>query len=141
MIQRIQSLWLLISAALAAVYVNFPVFKGMLMNSEVVTIRIREHLTLFALSVIAGIISFVAIFLFKNRKQQKALIILNTLLCTGIFATQYFIVEERKVEISIAQGDWQLIALIPLFMVILLLFSYQNIRADEKLLSSADRMR
>ena len=111
------------------------------MNSEVVTIRIREHLTLFALSVIAGIISFVAIFLFKNRKQQKALIILNTLLCTGIFATQYFIVEERKVEISIAQGDWQLIALIPLFMVILLLFSYQNIRADEKLLSSADRMR
>jgi len=111
------------------------------MNSEVVTIRIREHLTLFALSVIAGIISFVAIFLFKNRKQQKALIILNTLLCTGIFATQYFIVEERKAEISIAQGDWQLIALIPLFMVILLLFSYQNIRADEKLLSSADRMR
>ncbi len=141
MIQRIQSLWLLISAALAAVYVNFPVFKGMLMNSEVVTIRIREHLTLFAVSVIAGLISFVTIFLFKKRKQQKGLILFNALLCSGIFAAQYFIVEERKVEISIAQGDWQLIALIPLFMVILLIFSYQNIRSDEKLLSSADRMR
>jgi glucan phosphoethanolaminetransferase (alkaline phosphatase superfamily) len=141
MIQRIQSLWLLISAALAAVYINFPVFKGVLMNSEIRDIRIREHLLLLAVSVIAGLISFITIFMFKNRTRQKVLIIFNSLICAGIFAAQYFIVEERKTEISIAQGDWQLIALIPLFMIILLIFSYQNIRSDEKLLSSADRMR
>lgn len=141
MIQRIQSLWLLISAAFAAIYINFPVYKGVLLNAEAIEIRIREHLMLLAVSVIAGLMSFITIFLFKNRKQQKTLTLFNALICAGIFAIQYFIVEERKAAINIAQGEWQLIALIPLFMVILLLFSYQNIRSDEKLVNSADRMR
>jgi hypothetical protein len=46
-----------------------------------------------------------------------------------------------KKDNGIVQGDWQMIAILPLFMLLFHVFAYRGIVADEKLLSSADRMR
>jgi hypothetical protein len=141
MIQRIQTLWLLISTMCAALFIFMPVYKGVYLNGTLQAVSIRENLFLLAGSAILTTISFLSIFMFKNRKAQKRLIILNILLIIGVFIAQYYLIEVFKKDMGIVQGDWQMIAILPLFMLLFHVFAYRGIRADEKLLNSADRMR
>jgi hypothetical protein len=141
MIQRIQTLWLLISTACAALFIFMPVYKGVYLNGTQQVVSIRENLFLLAGSAILTTISFLTIFLFKNRRAQKRFIILNILLIIGVFIAQYYLIEMFKKDNGIVQGDWQMIAILPLFMLLFHVFAYRGIVADEKLLSSADRMR
>jgi len=141
MIQRIQTLWLLISTACAALFIFMPVYKGVYLNGTQQVVSIRENLFLLAGSAILTTISFLTIFLFKNRRAQKRFIILNILLIIGVFIAQYYLIEMFKTDNGIVQGDWQMIAILPLFMLLFHVFAYRGIVADQKLLSSADRMR
>jgi hypothetical protein len=141
MIQRIQTLWLLISTACAALFIFMPVYKGVYLNGTQQVVSIRENLFLLAGSAILTTISFLTIFLFKNRRAQKRFIIFNILLIIGVFIAQYYLIEMFKKDNGIVQGDWQMIAILPLFMLLFHVFAYRGIVADEKLLSSADRMR
>lgn len=141
MIQRIQSLWLFFSTACAALFIFMPVYKGVYLNNTWKAISIRENLFLLSGASIVAAISFFTIFLFKNRKSQKRLILLNILLTIGLFISQYYLIELFKKQTGIIQGDWQMIAILPLFMLVFHVFAYRGIVADEKLISSADRMR
>lgn len=141
MIQRIQTLWLFMSTACAALFIFMPVYKGVYLNNTWQAISIRENLFLLAGSTVVTAISFFTIFFFKNRKLQKRLIVLNILLTVGLFIAQYYLIEIFKKEMGIIQGDWQMIAILPLFILVFHVFAYRGIAADEKLLSSADRMR
>lgn len=141
MIQRIQTLWLLISTACAALFIFMPIYKGVYLNGTQQAVSIRENLFLLAGAAILTTISFLTIFLFKNRKAQKRFILLNILLIIGVFIAQYYLIEMFKKDMGIVQGDWQMIAILPLFMLLFHVFAYRGIVADEKLLSSADRMR
>lgn len=141
MIQRIQTLWLFLSTACAALFIFMPVYKGVYLNNTWQAISIRENLFLLAGSTLVAAISFFTIFFFKNRKLQKRLIFLNILLTLGLFIAQYYLIEIFKKEMGIIQGDWQMIAILPLFILVFHVFAYRGIVADEKLLSSADRMR
>lgn len=141
MIQRIQSLWLFFSTACAALFIFMPVYKGVYLNNTWQIISIRENLFLLSGASIVTAISFFTIFLFKNRKAQKRLILLNIILTIGLFVAQYYLIEVFKKENGIIQGDWQMIAILPLFILVFHVFAFRGIVADEKLLSSADRMR
>ncbi|MEN9951944.1 MAG: hypothetical protein RLZZ520_212 [Bacteroidota bacterium] len=141
MIQRIQTLWLLISTACAALFIFMPVYKGIYLNGTQQVISIRENLFLLAGAATLTTLSFLTIFLFKNRKAQKRFILLNILLIIGVFIAQYYLIEQFKKDNGIVQGDWQMIAILPLFMLLFHVFAYRGIVADEKLISSADRMR
>lgn len=141
MIQRIQSLWLFFSTACTALFIFMPIYKALFMNNTIQAVSIRENLFLMAGATVVTGISFLTIFLFKNRKLQKRLIILNILLIIGLFIAQYYLIEIFKKEMGVVQGDWQMIAILPLFMLLFHVFAYRGIVADEKLLSSADRMR
>jgi hypothetical protein len=141
MIQRIQTLWLFFSTASAALFIFMPVYKGVYLNNTWQAISIRENLFLLAGSAVITAISFITIFLFKNRKLQKRLILLNIVLTVGLFIAQYYLIEVFKKDSGIIQGDWQMTAILPLFILVFHVFAYRGIAADEKLLSSADRMR
>jgi hypothetical protein len=141
MIQRIQSLWLFFSTACAALFIFMPIYKGVYLNNTWQIISIRENLFLLSGASIVAAISFFTIFLFKNRKAQKRLILVNIALTIGLFVAQYYLIEVFKKENGIIQGDWQMIAILPLFIIVFHVFAFKGIVADEKLLSSADRMR
>ena len=141
MIQRIQTLWLFFSTASAALFIFMPVYKGVYLNNTWQAISIRENLFLLAGSAVITAISFFIIFLFKNRKLQKRLILLNIVLTVGLFIAQYYLIEVFKKDSGIIQGDWQMTAILPLFILVFHVFAYRGIAADEKLLSSTDRMR
>lgn len=141
MIQRIQTLWLLISTACAALFIFMPIYKGVTVFNIPYSFTIRENLFFLSGCVILATLCLIAIFQFKNRKLQKRLIILNILIIIALFISQYFLIEIYKKNMGIAQGDWQMISILPLFMLLFHVFAYRGIVADEKLLSSADRMR
>ena len=141
MIQRIQTLWLLLSTACAALFIFLPVYKGIFLNGTWQAVSISENLFLLSGATISGCIGLITIFLFKKRKLQKRMILLNILLTIGVFVAQYYLIEIYKKDIGIIQGDWQMTAILPLFILVFHVFAYRGIVADEKLLSSADRMR
>ncbi len=141
MIQRIQTLWLLLSTACAALFIFLPVYKGIFLNGTWQAVSISENLFLLSGATISGCIGLITIFLFKKRKLQKRMILLNILLTIGVFVAQYYLIEIFKKDIGIVQGDWQMTAILPLFILVFHVFAYRGIAADEKLLSSADRMR
>lgn len=141
MIQRIQTLWLLLSTACAALFIFLPVYKGIFLNGTWQAVSISENLFLLSGATISGCIGLITIFLFKKRKLQKRMILLNILLTIGVFVAQYYLIEIYKKDIGIIQGDWQMTAILPLFILVFHVFAYRGIAADEKLLSSADRMR
>jgi tetrahydromethanopterin S-methyltransferase subunit D len=141
MIQRIQTLWLLLSTACAVVFCFFPIYVGLFMNASTQAFGIRENIFLFAGTTVVALTGLVTVFLYKNRKKQKLLILLNNLFSAVVFIAQYYLIEQLKKDINIVQGDWQMAAMLPLFIIVFHIFAFLGIRKDEKLLSSADRMR
>ena len=73
MIQRMQSVWLLLAAVLAFVSLKTSVFSG---NIQVDSVKQYQHFTamsslpLMILTVGVAIASIITIFLFKDRKLQ-----------------------------------------------------------------------
>lgn len=141
MIQRIQSLWLLLSSLCAALILFVPVFSGAAADGLVKVFSIRENLILLLIVVLSIVIPFINIFLFKNRGLQKKLIINNMILSVLTVATEYFSVDKFKQQFGITQGTWEISAILPFFIILFLVFAFRGIRKDEKLLSESNRMR
>ena len=141
MIQRIQSLWLLLSAFCASLVLMVPVFSGQGSDGLVKVFSIRENLLLLLIVTLSIAMPFINIFLFKNRRLQKILIVNNMILAMLTVVTEYFSIDKFKQQFGIAQGNWELSAILPFFIILFLVFAFRGIRKDEKLLSEANRMR
>lgn len=141
MIQRIQSLWLLLSTLCATLIWIIPIFGGVGSDNLPKDFSIRESLILMFIVALATILPFITIFLFKSRSTQKKLIIINIILAAITIAAEYLMVEQFKNSFGIIQGNWQLSAILPFFIILFNVFAFRGIIHDEKLLSSADRMR
>ena len=82
MIQRQQTLWLLIATAAALLSFMFPFATGKEMEKNVLTDKAIDAGSNFFLLILTGaslMISAVTIFLYKNRKQQLQLCLLGVL--------------------------------------------------------------
>jgi len=146
MIQRIQTLWLALAGVAGFMTYKLPLWKGVQANGTVQEFLGPQSLILFALIVIACLLSFTAIFLFKNRKLQKQLTLLAFLLTLIIVPLEYFMVEsfksaQQEKGVTFTQNFWLIGAILPILMVILLFLAYRGIRRDEKLIKSLDRLR
>lgn len=138
MIQRIQTLWLLLATGIGALIWFLPIFSDETILKD---LFINESLFLMLGVVFSSITSFVTIFLFKKRGTQKQLIIVNICLALTIIVLEYVEVKSFKASFNIQQGHWQISAILPFFIILFLIFGYRGIRKDEKLLSSTDRIR
>jgi hypothetical protein len=147
MIQRIQSIWLL----LAAVAIAFSAFVPSIglgtaagyftlnnagLKNEAIASTANYPLLISTLA--TALISLVNVFNFRNRKLQKRIVSLNILLVIGLAVWVFLLgksVGELK-ELDIEFG----VFLIPV-AVILLFLALAGINKDEKLIRSADRLR
>jgi len=116
MIQRKQTIFLLIAFILGVVH-----FEGWI---------------LFAIQVIASILSCYTIFLYKNRKRQA------TFCLTCVFVNLAWYV---AMAVLIHQGKFPeqlpIEACLPLIAAILCFMARKGVLADEKLVRAADRIR
>lgn len=141
MIQRIQSLWLLLAAICAFVTYTLVLYSGTLANGSQKLFALGDHFLLVAVIIALGVLSLVTIFLFKNRKLQQRLTILGIILALGYLALQYFSIETFKKDNAIVTGSYQVAALLPILIVIFLIMAARGISKDEKLVKSLDRLR
>jgi hypothetical protein len=141
MIQRIQSVWLLLAALVMAAIFYFPtyVFSGTSQLSRTVG---NDPLAII-LAVASIVLSLIAIFRFKNRKQQTSLTWLNILVCAGLQAWLFIGISNfrGKLENATVPGHYWIGTFLPLVTILLLFLARGGIRKDEKLVKSLDRLR
>ena len=139
MIQRIQTVWLFLSALCAALTFKFPFYSGNILGKD--NVQRYERLVassnflilIFTAILIGG--SIVIIFLYKNRKQQLWLTIAAAAVAI-INIIIYF--SELKKYIS---GNMSLAAVLAFAIPAFLLLAANGIWKDEKLVKSLDRLR
>jgi hypothetical protein len=141
MIQRLQSVWLLLAAAAAFCSLKFSFYSGNLIAENqpktFVSLTAQSNLLLLILTAGVGIASLIAIFLYKNRKMQLRIVLL-TLLVSILNLGLYFAETQKFVP---GEGKYDLTAVFAIFIPILLFFAIRGIRRDEKLVKSLDRLR
>ena len=148
MLQRIQSLWLLFASAFSAVTFYFPFFSGKpkpgadgrntnpidpLTGYE--ALDADSNLGLLVLTVVTGLVAFITIFLFKNRKLQRQLCYLGIVLAIALYVL-YFMEMQHFL-----QGNVAIWAIFHFAILLCFIFALRGISRDEKLVRSLNRFR
>lgn len=142
MIQRIQSIWLLLAAAAAFLTLKFSFYGG---NKLIAATNTKVHESLTAQSNIVitilsagiGLAALISIFLYKNRKQQFR-IALVALLASVVNIILFFL-ESRKFVAG--EGNYTLTSAFAFVVPVFLFLALRGIKKDEKLVKSLDRLR
>lgn len=137
MLQRIQSIWLLLAGVAALLTIKFPYYSGI----QDPTIPYHElngvtgGIIILLVTITIGVIAFVTIFLYKNRTVQlrlcAAAIILEALL---IFL--YY----RQIT-AFSQGTLALYSILHMCILLFFVLAANGINNDEKLIKNSDRLR
>ena len=141
MIQRIQTIWLLLITICAFATYSLPIYIGHLQNGTSKNFLIPDNFLLFPLIFGLGALALVCIFLFKNRKLQFRLCIIGILISIATIILEYTKAADFKQVNNFQSGSYQLGALIPFLIVILFILAARGIYKDEKLVKSLDRLR
>lgn len=146
MIQRIQSLYLLLAAAAGIGTWFMNIWKATLNDGVTTYFNAQSNFLVFVvLMLIVGLALF-CIFLFKNRKLQFRLTILNVVLSVAAIALQYFKVQDtangfQAIGKTITSASYLPGAFLPILIFIFLILAAKGIYKDEKLIKSLDRLR
>jgi drug/metabolite transporter (DMT)-like permease len=138
MIQRIQTLWLLMGGISTLLTLKFPFLAGQ-KDGIAFSLNAAGEFYLIILSVAIALSSFITLFLFKNRKLQMKLTSIGfmlSLLLNGLFFYAY-----NKNCYDLENVVITLSAVIYFAIPIFLLLAFLSIRKDEKLIKSLDRLR
>ena len=140
MIQRIQSIWLLLAAVAAFLTLKFSFYSGNMVDATTQAKTFQylvatSHLGILVISVAVGVASLIAIFLYKNRKLQLRIALAAALLALLNIVLYYY--QTRH----FAEGNYDLTALIALVIPVFLLLAAKGIYNDQKLVKSLDRLR
>ena len=138
MLQRIQSVWLLLAAVFDAITFRFPFYSGDWIKDNflfVIDLNAKTTIWFSILTVINGIIAFITIFLYGNRRLQLRLVYLGTFL-TAVLLTLYFL--EIKNFIG---GNIAIWVVFYFAILVCYIFAANGILRDQKLIKSLDRLR
>lgn len=138
MIQRQQTLWLLLAtlAALFSYMFPFAVGKGLEKGIEIdKTVKAGSDFLLLIFTGASLILSAAIIFLYKDRKLQIKLCLLGLLI--SIVVIILFIGETKK----LTEPTPALFCILPFAIVVGYFMAFRNIRKDEKLVKSLDKLR
>ncbi len=135
MIQRIQTLYLVIVTLVAAV---LPFFLNLWLEGEVAIYAQDELLISIAFYGIA-ILALVTIFLYKKRQNQFVVNRLNMIL--NLFLLGFFVYRSLNLSGGTAVSEKGIGMLIPVFSIVFLVLANRAIKKDEDLVKSVDRLR
>ena len=155
MIQRIQSVYLLLTIILAGLFLTGNFFQINTGDSSCLVMNIngvyeatsgddflltQTVMPVLVISLIIPVLSLISIFLYRNRKlQMKAILLLLILdiLLIGIcgYYIHAFIIPENGNMIPVLR------MFIPAINMVLAILAYFAVRKDEKMVRSYDRLR
>ena len=141
MIQRIQSLWLLLAGVASLLTFKYSVYSGNKIGTDnvkkFVELNAMPNFFIMVLTGINALIAIVAIFMFKNRKLQLRLSIIGIVLSV-LNLVIYFYETGKVIE---TEGKYALTAIIAIAIPIFFIFAARGIHADDKLVRDSDRLR
>lgn len=148
MIQRIQSIYLLLAAILMAVTAFSPILvlnEGLTLFSygiaEADENIVKPTWGIVSMAGLAALLSLITIFLYNNRKRQAkmTLVTMGVVVFYFVTAIVYLASYLENVFQGISTVAYGII--LPVIALILLLMANISIRKDEKLVRSLDRIR
>ncbi|MDX6746427.1 DUF4293 domain-containing protein [Polaribacter sp. PL03] len=143
MIQRIQTVYLLLASIISGVLIFvFNLWKSIkkdifaldLLNSESYLLKVIPILFL-----VSAILSFVAIFIFKNRKLQFVIGRLTILVNLILLGLLIYVSLTLPGEASVSEKGIGMF--IPILAILLVVLANKAIKKDEDLVKSVDRLR
>jgi glucan phosphoethanolaminetransferase (alkaline phosphatase superfamily) len=140
MIQRIQSLWLLLATAAILLVFKFPIASAAAATAgaEAKGFFASSNLPLFVIAILLALSSFLTIFLFRRRSKQKRFIWLSILVSFLFITLMYFPAQDFIDQTS---GKFSIGAMSPVLYIIFMALAFAGIRSDEKLIKSTNRLR
>jgi hypothetical protein len=159
MIQRIQTVYLLLSTLLLALIFLFPLAGFHQMSGGIVQLNYKGFVTLpkgdilfraypvMALVFINILLNLFTIFQFKNRKLQIRICIYNIIAMIGLFGLVYYyykigvgqIATSPENDVVSSRMLWA--SLLPVLAAFFTYLAFKGIRRDEALIKSIDRLR
>jgi len=155
MIQRIQSVFLLLTTLLSLLFLGGNMLRFTEASGSILGITFRGIyrygagsppellggiLPLILLILLVAIVSLIAILFFRNRKLQMKLtaaaIVLSSIIIVVTAVYAVFII--RKYDSDII---WSFRMFLPLLIPVCLVLAYRGIKKDEDLVKSYDRLR
>ncbi|WP_299057035.1 DUF4293 domain-containing protein [uncultured Polaribacter sp.] len=143
MIQRIQSIYLLLAASISGglifVFNLWTNLKEQVFTLDLFSKELIVFKAIPLLFVLSAVVSFLIIFLFKNRKLQFVvgrLVILINLFLLGLLI---YVSLTLPGEISISKKGVGMF--LPILVILLIVLANKAIKKDEDLVKSADRLR
>lgn len=142
MLQRIQSLWLLLAGLIMAATFKIALFSGNIVRegtpSQFENLTAGSSILLAILVAISALLSLFIIFQYKNRKSQIKLILINLLV--AIVAVILFY-QQTQLFVPGESSPFFLALIFPVISIFFLILALRGINKDEKLIKSLDRLR
>lgn len=142
MLQRKQTIWLLLASVLAFLSLKFPIYTGNVLENNLPVFKkltannnLSYGIIVLILTIASATACLFTIFLYKNRKKQL-------LLCIGLSLVAilnlilYYLQTKQFVD-----GAYAITAAIVIAIPIFLLLAAKGIYKDEQLVKSLDRIR
>lgn len=152
MIQRIQTIWLLLATLTICCLLFLPmvtaivgnieyyvIASGLYQKTENLTTQVEANMPLFISTLIIAIFSFINIFNFRNRTVQKRMVMLNFILIIGLsfWCSQF----AKKIPGGLENANYNIGMFLPVLALLFSMLALRGIKNDEKLIRSADRLR
>ena len=139
MLQRIQTIWLLLASICAFLTIKLSFYSGnKFVDGQKTFVQlsgVNSPLYLLILSVAAGLGALIAIFLYKDRKVQMRITWIT--LIVSILNIFLYFAETKKFE----EGNFDLTGVLAFAVPVFLFLAIRGIYHDQKLVRSLDRLR
>ena len=140
MLQRKQSIWLLLAALINSGVIFLDLFRVHTVvngTETIVPYRTDQHFPLLIIAIVMIAIPLVTVFMFKDRKRQIRMCIAS-IVAAGSFISKELL--DAKVTPPTTVTYW-IGAVLPVVSLIFIILAISGIRKDEKLVRSVDRLR
>jgi hypothetical protein len=155
MLQRIQSIYLLLAGLVMFSLFLFPVVHNVPVAGTLSTIKVsgvyqdvngvlsqtQSFILLTAGTAIVALLPIILIFLYKNRKKQVVLVYGCLLVIIGYSFWMEQTVSSVTNNLNLSTNNFGIGALLSSISIVLLILAAKAIQRDEKLVKSADRLR
>ena len=136
MIQRIQSIWLLIASVVTFLTLKLSFYSGNYLPDNLYhQLNGTQNLGLMITTIALGVLTLITIFLFKNRVTQLWLCMVGILLDVLLLFLYY---QQTK---DFSKGDYAFTAILHLVIITALILAARAINKDEKLIKDSNRLR
>jgi Domain of unknown function (DUF4293) len=150
MIQRIQTLFLLVASLLSALLMLMPFANANadlgLVNLDLLPMKkilsVKEIILLpQILNILVGALAFYSVFIFNNRRKQMGFCLVTSFCALVLFASLFFVDYIVVLEGKSSASHFTWVAFVPIIQFGLIFIARIFINKDEQLVKSADRLR